>query len=756
MEENQFRGLVGLRNLGNTCYMNSTLQCLSNCWPLTRYFLSNKFRQDRNLESVLGTGARFAMVWDSLIKELWFGSSPTITPVMMKRAIGTLPGSGGQFAGFMQHDAQELLIFLLDTLHEDLNLVHIKPYFAEVDNVSDPPRSIADLAAESWAKHLRREHSMVTHIFQGQLHNTVACPRCKFESHTFTPFMFLPLAIPVDRDRIVTVTVVRQVQDKSGSLVFSRVRYAVGVRAVDSCRHLKSKLAELCGVAPAHQLLVQLRHHAIVRDYTDNESVRLLLDPNCELYMYELADPALLEVQLSSSHKRGETGRLNASTTAENGSERRESRVGSDVREIFVLHRSSDSPEAPTVGLPLLLRVSASRTCLEVRMAISRLLRLLSTGLDTRDASMLEREGRALRLRFVDHNGEDIVVEGCCAPADHTVDETSIPPGTSDAMSVDDEGEEEGKEGVTCSTSTSKNGSDLAGSDASVPAEMKSNDADVVSERRGHAEEMVYFPDDDARSLEDCVPKAFFVLAAIWDDQSQTAESPCPTGKSKKDRKRTGAAARKRKKQRNKKKVAVPYQEAPTTATVQHESARTHEARVAHQSRVASMHRVSGEIYSLHECLEFFSNRERLGTGNAWSCPKCKTDQEADKTMRIIRLPEVLILCLKRFEPRSHRKIMSLVDFPLEELDLAPFLADFGGDKEKEDTVFDLFAVTNHMGTAGMGHYTAHVARQESASSPVAWYLCDDSSITEVRAASVVSSSAYCLYYKRRRSEKQQ
>jgi len=168
------------------------------------------------------------------------------------------------------------------------------------------------------------------------------------------------------------------------------------------------------------------------------------------------------------------------------------------------------------------------------------------------------------------------------------------------------------------------------------------------------------------------------------------------------------------------------------------------------ERRRALASKARGEMYSLHECLNFFSNVEQLGEGNSWACPKCKTSQQAYKVMNIIRLPEVLILTIKRFGQRGG-KITAFVDFPLERLDMAPYLAKFGGDLEKEDTVFDLFAVTNHHGTLGFGHYTAFAARASAPSGPTEWYEFDDSRVSRVSKEDVQTSAAYVLYYKRRR-----
>mmetsp|Transcript_27882 Transcript_27882/g.60990 ORF Transcript_27882/g.60990 Transcript_27882/m.60990 type:complete len:487 (-) Transcript_27882:9-1469(-) len=149
---------------------------------------------------------------------------------------------------------------------------------------------------------------------------------------------------------------------------------------------------------------------------------------------------------------------------------------------------------------------------------------------------------------------------------------------------------------------------------------------------------------------------------------------------------------------------------------------------------------------SLDQCIEGFLQEEPLGPDDMWYCPKCKEHRQATKKLELWRMPQVLVVHLKRFSySRVWRdKLDTYVSYPVSHLDLNTYVRQ-SGDKE---ATYELFAVSNHYGSLGGGHYTAYAKQTDDSK----WYLFDDSSVRQVEESDVVrdASAGYVLFYWRK------
>ncbi|KAJ0171492.1 hypothetical protein K1T71_013042 [Dendrolimus kikuchii] len=114
-EDNRPRGLVGLQNMGNTCYMNAALQALSNTTPLTSYFM-----ECAAAVTVLSADKKpgISRAYQKLIQEMW--SRKTRGYVVPNGILYGIRNVHPMFRGYQQHDTQEFLRCFMDQLHEEL------------------------------------------------------------------------------------------------------------------------------------------------------------------------------------------------------------------------------------------------------------------------------------------------------------------------------------------------------------------------------------------------------------------------------------------------------------------------------------------------------------------------------------------------------------------------------------------------------------------------------------------------------------
>nr|CAH8825022.1 unnamed protein product [Trichobilharzia regenti] len=151
-------GLVGLNNLGNTCFMNSILQCLSNTAPLTEYCLEDRYLKDINKSSSMN-GLLFRSYAD-LMKELWdpdMANSST-SPSRFKSQIQRF---APRFMGYAQQDSQEFLRYVLEGLHMEVNRVQKRPHPIKPDYEAEDRLPDSEKASLYWRRYLSMDNSEI-------------------------------------------------------------------------------------------------------------------------------------------------------------------------------------------------------------------------------------------------------------------------------------------------------------------------------------------------------------------------------------------------------------------------------------------------------------------------------------------------------------------------------------------------------------------------------------------------------------------
>ncbi|XP_051904170.1 ubiquitin carboxyl-terminal hydrolase 43 [Hippocampus zosterae] len=277
-------GVLGLKNHGNTCFMNAVVQCLSNTDLLAEYLGLERYKLDLSDTAVDGT-ARSAETrvangevtehLASLVRALW---TLEYTPQLSVDFKAIVSKFGSQFRGNSQHDALEFLLWLLDRVHEDINLASHNNNNTtkacerdpdEDENLPhpDPPRC-------------QQQHSFVQEHFQAQYKSSLTCPHCLKQSNTFDPFLCISLPIPLRQTRPVCVTLVFSTKGQR----YLRVGLAVPLFGSVAC--LRRMVADEGDVSPDQVILTEVYATGFQRSFFDEDDLTSIAE-NDVIYAFQ-------------------------------------------------------------------------------------------------------------------------------------------------------------------------------------------------------------------------------------------------------------------------------------------------------------------------------------------------------------------------------------------------------------------------------------------------------------------------------------
>ena len=186
---------TGLVNFGVTCYMNATIQCLLATIPLSQLFLDNRWR-DFVRKNWKGSNGIMPGHFANLIRSLWCDDCTAIRPSSLRTFCARLKQEWGEDR---QQDAKEFFDFLVDCLHEDLNVnfdrTSLLPLTAKQEEYREsmPMRQVSKM---EWDRYSHREQSPISEIFAGQHASRLRCTTCHHTSTTYEAFYSISVEIP--------------------------------------------------------------------------------------------------------------------------------------------------------------------------------------------------------------------------------------------------------------------------------------------------------------------------------------------------------------------------------------------------------------------------------------------------------------------------------------------------------------------------------------------------------------------------------
>lgn len=814
---------TGLINMGNTCFMNSALQCFVHSPVFREYFLSNRFECDVNKRNHLGSRGAIAAAYSQLQSSLWRERDQGY--LLPGRFRDEFTRVRRHFEETRQYDAHEFMVALLDCLHEDLNqgcrMIAASaedaiqerssrclgfgtftgggevesPDEAQVAHAEAPGVPSYEAQGDAaWRAYTSVNSSVVVDLFHGQMRSETICGTCGERKCTFDPNLFFSLPIPESKFVRVEVSVLLQSRKLPGgdndkidpeTALQAELR-GFWLRRGSNVGELCDRIASVHGRASGNRfLLVEVRRHRIKRIVEGDEVVdKLATIAPGSLAAYErawtLAEIPVVPATILEYFTKG----VNAAddgqkVVAERIRSFSDLQVGSrvDARDnhndwhagtVIEVAGSSEPEQDDGSRQPL-------RICVHFD-AFSNKWNKWFTARDWKSKRLQPLHSRTSRstevfevqvVHRIAPSPSSATPETGQTSSDHSFtgnlpsSQTSSNSGVHERLSfsvfgtplfvtiASDKTAQDMHQALLLQTARfwrtfNEATNNQTGEDehTKLPYEVRVVNLEDLTSKRGEL-----LPTDSSALLQHFSTRS--VLALDWaDDQAYSSrEERAPEDVPE--------------------EVVEASKSDPDLQAELDTAASLQDKPIEPDDKAHVVDDDSPPMYAipLAKCMDALMREEAISLEDHWVCERCGVPREGSRLSAIWRLPDLVMVQMKRFqylENQHKQKVRSLVDFPLKGLDFSKWM----GHQDEGSSVYDLYAVANHVGGLTRGHYTAYCrydadfpessalfsATEDSGNvqCPDLWFRFDDEKVSEIAAGDVVTDAAYVLFYKRR------
>ena len=739
--KSSLRGIVGIKNLGNTCYMSSAIQCLSNIYEFSCFFINNTYNNlncsEKNKKSIL-------IQFSNIINKLHNGTEKVISINKFRISIGKKKEI---FLQNSQEDSQEFLLTVLDELHQELNSFSSNSLPSNEESTKNESNHSTSLpkcenGEKEFLYYLFNNSSIISDFFVGQFRSSVQCFKCKSVSHSFDIFLSLSLPIPIQNE--INIEIYFVFFEVSKGILNIPITIENDLLVLD----LRNKISMILNVHPMSFFICGMDNNEIdiilncLIPLNDIKTISPFLKDNKMLFCYQF-DPNLNSSDNKFYIKTEKNENSFNNSTDNTFTNNNYSYKKMHISDLSTVPHETFYTQVDSSFFELYPVKNLVRKGSDFYQVIQNIDSAINNNNSFSSDKSIKDEAKKILINTISSTLNVYTDEN------YGFNSNYIKIFLSFSRYID---------GSTIVTPSSKTYERKSFSMFSKRRELSFQRIIYVNLKWSLLYFIKYISTNftidnhrpDIRIININRNKPGIPCVICHDDNCDNCLLSNVRGIATiEDLINLYPKYNNIKMDNNYlyyeyplRKVTVSRSDFGLELTYSVLDAESVVKSLQNTKTIANRKkpntkRTNKETLDIYDCLKKFSQKEILDESNVWFCEKCKMNQKAIKKIQLNYSPQILVIQLKRFKNGGTVKIDNYIDIPINDFVLKNYNV-----KEK----YDLIGIINHYGSIGFGHYTAVCKNYYNNK----WYKYDDAAVNEIDETNIISNCAYVLFYKKK------